>query len=69
MATKANNPTLNRTPDDEEIFVLRGQDLTSPRVVLNWIALNFETAPEAKLRDAFEVALAMRRTPNRKAAD
>lgn len=53
---------------NEELFVLRAQDATSPKVVLFWISENFETCPDDKLREAFECALKMKQNPNRKTA-
>jgi hypothetical protein len=53
----------------EPLFVLRGQDKTAPGVVLDWIRENFETAPEPKLREAFDQALRMRAYPYRRTAD
>ena len=50
---------LNKAADDEMLFVLRAQDRTAPHVVLHWISKNFQTAPEEKLREAFECALEM----------
>lgn len=50
-------------------FTLVGQDLTSPATICHWIELNIETAPEAKLRNALERALAMRARMRRKRAD
>lgn len=52
-------PCYDKARADEPIFVLRAQDLSSPGVVLEWIKANIETAPPAKLRQAFESALAM----------
>lgn len=68
MATKKNNPTLQKTGDQEEIFVLRAQDQSAPRSVILWIADNLQ-APDEKLRDAFECALRMRRHTRTKPAD
>lgn len=55
--------------EDEPTFTLRGQDVTSPLVIMAWITANFETAPAAKLRQAFEHALKMRQYPGRRHAD
>lgn len=68
MATKTDNPTLYKTADNEEIFVLRAQDRSAPRSVILWIADNLHASDE-KLRDAFECALRMRRHSNTKPAD
>lgn len=61
--------TLGKAFEDEPLFILRGQDVTSPRVILHWMAKNFESVTEAKLRDAFEIALAMKKWPRRKQSD
>ena len=68
MATKMKNPTLQKTGDNEEIFVLRAQDRSAPRTVILWIADNLHASDE-KLKDAFECALRMRRHPAKKPAD
>lgn len=68
MATKMKNPTLQKTGDNEEIFVLRAQDQSAPRTVILWIADNLHASDE-KLKDAFACALRMRRHPERKPAD
>lgn len=53
----------------EPVFTLRGQDQSSPKTVAFWIQENIETAPAEKLRGALEIALKMRITLVRKAAD
>jgi len=68
MGTKHNSPTLKKVDDHEEIFVLRAQDASSPRIVILWIADNLQASDE-KLRDAFECALRMRKHSKSKAAD
>lgn len=60
---------LAKAKDDEMLFILRAQDATAPKVVLHWIAKNFENTPEEKLREAFECALEMRKHSGRKQAD
>lgn len=52
-------PCYDKAKDDEPVFVLRAQDLTSPAVICEWIKLNIETAPHDKLRQALESALEM----------
>lgn len=54
---------------DEQTFILRAQDLTAPKLVVLWIAENIESAPDEKLREAFERALLMRKCDHRKCAD
>ncbi len=60
---------LAKAKDDEMLFILRAQDETAPKVVLHWIAKNFDTAPEDKLREAFECAMEMKKYPKRKKPD
>lgn len=74
MATKAqelNGGRLSKIPEWEQIFILRAQDEMAPITVLKWIQDNFFTAPEEKLREAFETALAMNKQEDvlRKKAD
>jgi len=69
MGYKNVDSCLRKAAEDEPIFVLRGQDESSPKVILHWIAKNFETCPDEKLREAFEHALIMKNYPKRKKAD
>jgi hypothetical protein len=57
-----------RLQDSEEVFPLRGQDASAPKLVMLWIAENLHCSDE-KLRDAFECALRMRKTEFIKPAD
>jgi hypothetical protein len=50
------------TKNGERTFTLVEHDVTSPRTILFWIMENFETASEAKLEDAFELAMEMQRS-------
>jgi hypothetical protein len=52
---------FNKAADDEETFVLRGQDETMPETIAFWIMQNVSTAPEEKLRRAFETMMAARK--------
>jgi hypothetical protein len=60
---------LMKAENEEMLFVLRAQDISSPKIVLEWIKENFETCSEEKLREAFECALDMRNHLDRKPAD
>lgn len=61
MSTKKTGvSSYDKAEDNEELFVLRAKDISSPKVIIEWIKINFETASDAKLRDAFECALRMR---------
>jgi hypothetical protein len=50
-------------------FTVVGQDFTAPATICEWIKLNIETAPPAKLYAALDRAITMRAQLNRKAAD
>jgi hypothetical protein len=50
-------------------FMLKATDWTSPETICFWMLLNMRTASEEKLRSAFETAMAMKKNPNKKAAD
>jgi hypothetical protein len=65
---KSNNYTLQQSRSDEIIFVLRESDETAPWIILEWIRENIHTAPEDKLRSAFEQALAMRKADDKRRA-
>lgn len=55
----------------ERTFTLRAQDRTSPRVVVEWIKENIENekCPPAKLHEALDAAIAMRKHFPRKMPD
>jgi hypothetical protein len=61
--------TFNKAADDEVLFILRGQDNSSPRVICEWIKANIYNASDGKLKEAFECALEMRKTLERKSPD
>jgi hypothetical protein len=69
LGVRPTDPIMAKLGDDEPVFVLRGQDISAPSVVLEWITRNFDTCPEHKLREAFEQALLMRGYPLKKTAD
>lgn len=60
---------LAKASDNEMLFILRAQDVTSPLVVLEWMKLNFNNCPESKLREAFECAIKMKKHFGKKVAD
>lgn len=66
---KWNSDCLMKAAEDEPIFVLRGQDVSSPNIVIEWANQNINTCPPEKIRDAFDTALAMIKFRNRKIAD
>lgn len=70
MSKKTANP-LAKIGEHEEIFVLRGRDLSAPQTVCFWIAQNITNpeCPDAKLAEALQCALKMRREAFRRAAD
>jgi hypothetical protein len=53
----------------QQTFTLVAQDITAARTIMFWLMENIETAPDEKLRDAFEDALRMRHYGNRKYPD
>lgn len=61
--------TFNKANNDEMLFVLRAQDVTAPLAVIKWIEINFLNCNDAKLREAFECALKMKKHNNRKSPD
>ena len=63
------NSTLSKTDENKIIFILRGRDMSSPKIIMEWIQTNMHHLTNEKLRDAFECALAMMKTPNRKSPD
>lgn len=63
---KEGNVTWNKVRPDEPVFVLRAQDKTAPGIVLKWIAESLDTVSEAKLKEAFQTVLAMRRYDSRR---
>lgn len=69
MSVKHQDKCFHNAAYDEELFTLRAQDTSAPLVVLEWIKLNFETAPKDKLQEAFDCALRMREHDGRKVAD
>ncbi len=66
---KRNDETLSKTFADEPIFLLRALDETAPLIIMDWIRENLFTAPEDKLRSAFEQALAMKKFEDKRRAD
>jgi hypothetical protein len=50
----------------EQLFTLRSQDLSMPRVICYWILENIETASDGKLRHALDDALRARKWPRRR---
>lgn len=60
--------TLNKSGHDEMLFILRAQDDSAPKTIINWISENLHASDE-KLIEAFECALEMRHHKNTKASD
>lgn len=60
---------LAKAKDDEMLFIFRAQDVTAPLAVLEWMKINFHNLPEAKLREAFECIMEMRKHKNTKSPD
>lgn len=58
-----------KAKDDEMLFIFRAQDVTAPIAILEWIKFNFHSLPKAKLREAFECIMEMRKHKNTKSPD
>jgi hypothetical protein len=69
MGYKSTDTCLKKAAEDEMLFVLRAQDISSPLIVLEWIKQNFHTCNNDKLLEAFECALEMKDWAERKLAD
>lgn len=69
MGYKSTDTCIAKAAEDEMLFVLRAQDISSPLIVLEWIKENFFSCPDEKLREAFECALEMKGWKERKVAD
>lgn len=52
-------PCYDKAAPDEPLFVLRGQDRSSPEVVIEWIKCNIRNASDKKLHEALDAALEM----------
>lgn len=61
MGYKANDPCIQKAFDDERLFVLMARDVTSPKVVCEWIKENIDIQPKEKLFEALECAIEMSR--------
>lgn len=60
MATKHNNPCIEKARDDEPLFVLRSQDELAPDLVRAWArGARASGTPEKKVKEAFRCADAM----------
>jgi hypothetical protein len=53
----------------DQTFTLVGRDISSPRVICEWIKENIATCPEDKLHEALNRAIAMCNLPGRRQAD
>lgn len=61
---------LEKIPDDEPLFLVRGQDILSVQVVLQWIHSAMCAGVEGgKIQDAFLCAAAMAKWPSKKTPD
>jgi hypothetical protein len=54
---------------DQLTFTVVEQDMSSSKVICEWIKENIETCPAEKLEHALAVAIKMREYPKRKHAD
>lgn len=69
MGYKHDDECLKKVHPEEPIFVLRAQDGSTPKLVMQWIGENIYNVPDEKLREAFEHALKMKDWPVKKLAD
>lgn len=53
----------------DQTFTVVGRDMSSPRVICEWIKENIETCPEDKLHEALNRAITMRNLAGRRMAD
>ena len=61
MGYKTTDTCLQKAFDDERLFVLMTRDITSPKVVCEWIKQNIDIQPKEKLIEALECAIEMSR--------
>lgn len=61
MGYKTTDSCLQKAFDDERLFVLMTRDITSPKVVCEWIKQNIDIQPKEKLMEALECAIEMSR--------
>jgi hypothetical protein len=70
MATKHTSSALAKAADNEPIFVLRANDELAEQVVRHWAArAAVAGVPGAKVKEALDVADAMRAWPAKKLPD
>lgn len=61
---------LNKLPDDEPVFVLRGQDLLAPSTIRYWCRLHeLHDGDPAKRDNAYETAAELMRWGRKKLPD
>lgn len=63
------NGCLAKANEDEMLFILRAQDMSSPKIIFQWIAENIDTLPDDKVNEAVKCALVMNKHKFRKPAD
>lgn len=66
--TKHTSRCIQKAGEEEPLFVLRGADISSPRLVLLWMAENEGSISDEKMRAAFDCVMEMRNFPGRKRA-
>jgi hypothetical protein len=57
---KGNSDCLKNAAENEPVFVLRGQDVSAPHIIMEWINQNLNTCPIEKLQEAWETVKAMK---------
>lgn len=65
------NANFAKIEAEEEVFILRAQDVLAAKTVILWIAeyIEYPQCPDDKLREAFECALRMRKWKKKRLAD
>lgn len=70
MKAKEERENLARIPDNEPVFILRGQDALATQVVQYWIILAEKAkVPMSKLTEAREALVDMHNWPSRRLPD
>ncbi len=59
MGYKNSDICIQKAYDDERLFVLMARDITSPKVIGEWIKENIGIQPREKLIEALDAAIEM----------
>lgn len=71
MKARDEKQRIGRIPDEEPIFILRGQDILAPETIEFWcqLAEKAGVSPSRKVMEARDLAKDMREWPKRKRPD